>query len=73
MSPLLPEAGLGHALVADQLTDSTSPVFHHSHPARRVQARLADGTDRPVDLSLNTLWDGQELLMVASLNTPPPI
>ena len=31
---------------------------------------MADGTDRPVDLSLNTLWDGQELLMVASLNTP---
>ena len=73
MESLLPEAGLGHALVADQLTDSTSPSFPPLPPkARRVQARLADGTDRPVDLSLNTLWDGQELLMVASLNTPAP-
>ncbi|HEX5312567.1 ATP-binding protein [Aquabacterium sp.] len=72
LESVLPEAGLGHTLVADQLTqEAPVPTFPLAPPKpKRAKARLADGSDRLIDLTLSTFWDGQELLMLASLSAP---
>ncbi len=42
-------------------------------PSRtRLTATRAGGRPCAVDMSINTLWDGKELLLVASLTTPEP-
>ncbi|HET8870399.1 MAG TPA: ATP-binding protein, partial [Aquabacterium sp.] len=60
-------------LPGDQPAASTGlPPLNRPSRRSRLSVMCAGGLTRSVDLSVNTLWDGKELLLVAALTVPDP-
>ena len=65
LATILPDTNLTHHTMAS-LEAAPSPTTY-----QRLSAIHADGKKCLIDMSINALWDEQELLFVASLNAPP--
>ncbi|MDE2433333.1 MAG: hypothetical protein KGN37_10850, partial [Burkholderiales bacterium] len=75
---ILPESVIAQAMVEMNLPEDAPVRLAQTRPLNRTSKRsrltiqCAGGLARTVDLAVNTLWDGKELLFVAALTVPDP-